>query len=70
MKQGARYVLFNSQTNRAVSYGDDFGNLCVEARKCHSITGDSYRVYDTHAQRDVYWWPVDPNNMDSGINMS
>ena len=59
MKQGARYVLFNSQTHRAVTYGDNFGDLCVEARKCHSITGEPYRVYDTQAQRDVYWWPAE-----------
>ena len=51
MKQGT-YVLFNFQTDRAVSYGD-FETFTWK-RKCYSITAESYRVYDTHAQRDVY----------------
>lgn len=63
-KIDGRYVLLNKKTNCAVTYGDDFGTMCVEARKYHAITGDPYRVYDSEAGRSVYWWPADPNNMD------
>lgn len=54
-----RYVLLNAKTNCAVTYGDDFGTMCVEARKYHAITGDPYRVYNSEAGRNVYWWPAE-----------
>lgn len=55
-----RYVLFNGR-HHAVRLGEveDLNKLQMEARSLHEISGDSYRIYDTKVEKNVYLWPQD-----------
>ena len=54
-----RYILFNGR-HHAVMLGDaeDLDKLQMEARSLHEVIGDSYRIYDTELQGNVYHWPL------------
>lgn len=54
-----RYILFNSR-HHAVRLGEaeDLVKLQMEARSLHEVSGDSYRIYDTEVQDNVYHWPL------------
>lgn len=55
-----RYILFNSR-HHAVRLGKDgeLESLQREARSLHEVFGESYRVYDTEVQDNVYHWPLE-----------
>lgn len=55
-----RYILFNSR-HHAVRLGEeeDLDKLQMEARSLHEVFGESYRIYDTKLQDNVYHWPLE-----------